>query len=449
MPVKKPAKKPAFKPEKQLNLLDKPARLPDKRLPMLHAWEEATVKSIKPYDQNPRINQPVELVADSLQEFGWASPIVVDENFVIICGHTRFKAAQTLGLTHVPYIRADGWTEAQVKAFRVMDNQAASVAEWDPAFLNLELRDLDELGYTSNSLGFTDDELAKITGDAIKTLEPEAATGDADDSPDADEENPPITVIHDVYQIGPHRLRCGDSTSLDDVTDLMAGQEADMVFTDPPYNVAYEGKKVKRKAIINDNINNFGEFLNDVFANLYISVKPGSALYVSYSNREADSFRDAVRDAVRDAGFTLKQTIAWIKNHFVLGRLDYHCQYEPIIYGWKPDGDGQAHRWYGDRNKSDVWQFDKPQKSVEHPTMKPVALVEYAITNSSQSGELVLDLFGGSGTTMVAAQQTGRIAYLMELDPKYCDVILKRMLNLWPTLPVTRNGEAFSLPDVA
>jgi DNA modification methylase len=442
-PVKKPASKPVKKAEKQLTLL--PAeRMPVKKLPMLHPWDECTVKSIREYDQNPRKNQPVDLVVESLLEFGWMQPITVDDQYVIICGHTRFKAAKALKLTHVPVLVADGWPDEKVKKYRILDNQSAGLAEWDAACLKLELVELEALGVTSDSMGFSDELLAKITGEAIKTLEPEAASGDVDDAPDADEANPPFTQLGDLYEIGPHRLLCGDSTSLDAVNDLMADQLADMVFTDPPYNVAYVGKTSKKLKIQNDEMaqGDFDQFLQQALANACVSAREGAPIYVAH----ADTQGVAKRDALVSAGFELKQVLIWRKNQIVLGRQDYHWQHEPILYGWKP---GAAHTWLGGRNQSTVWDMAKPQRNGEHPTMKPVELVEKAINNSCEAEGRVLDLFGGSGTTMVAAQQTGRVANLMELDPKYCDVIVKRMAKLWPNLPVTLNGEPFALPETA
>ena len=371
------------------------------------------MKDIKPYEKNPRNNDnAVDKVAESIKQFGFKVPIVIDKDDVIIAGHTRYKAAQRLGLTEVPCIKADDLTPEQVKAFRLADNKVAEFSEWDFDLLQEELDAL--LDFDMSEFGFEE-------------IEVEILPTEQDDIvPDAPKE--PKAKLGDVYQLGEHRLVCGDTTMIDDIKKLMQDEVADMIFTDPPYNVNY-GSTMKDsiryhagslggRKIMNDNLGDgFGQFLTDSLSNMMMHCK-GSA-YVCMSSSELHT----LYNSFIEAGGKWSTFIIWAKNTFTLGRADYQRQYEPILYGWNAE---QKHYWCGDRNQSDVWEYNKPVKNDLHPTMKPVELVERAILNSSKKGDIVLDGFGGSGSTLIAAEKTGRKARLMELDPKFVDVIIQR-----------------------
>lgn len=377
---------------------------------------QVALDKIKPYDKNPRINDnAVPYVANSIQEFGFKVPIVVDANYVIIGGHTRYKAAQQLGLETVPVVVASDLTEAQVKAFRLADNKVAEIAVWDDTLLDAELKELDEIfSFDMDPFGFSSD-------DGVE----EGPTGDDDDF-DADKELEsivdPVAKIGDVWILGNHRLMCGDSTDVEAVAKMMGGVKARMVFTDPPWNVAYG----KQRSILNDSMTTeqFHDFMNGIFSSMKIASEPGTPTYVVMSAQEWGN----LMLSLKDNGYHWSSTIIWAKDTLVLSRKDYHTQYEPIWYGWE-DSASRLHS-VEDRKQSDLWQIPRPKKSEEHPTMKPVELVERAINNSSNPGDVVLDLFGGSGTTIIASENTGRLGRSMELDPKYVDVIVKRWQNL-------------------
>lgn len=375
-----------------------------------------------PYARNPRRNeQAIAKVAASIKEYGFRQPIVVDEEMVIIAGHTRLQAAQQLGLTKVPVHTATGLTATQVKAYRLADNRTAQEAEWDDELLGLELGELAEQGFDLDLTGFDGDELEKLLAEID-----EGGLTDDDDVPEAPET--PVSKPGDVWVLGNHRVICGDSTNAAVLDTLLDGQLVDMVFTDPPYNVNYGdtakdkirtkgGAKAGRK-IMNDNLGNeFEAFLTDACANMLRVTK--GALYICMSSSELDT----LQSAFRASGGKWSTFIIWAKNTFTLGRSDYQRQYEPILYGWK---EGNDHYWCGARDQGDVWFFNKPQKNDLHPTMKPVELVCQAVKNSSKSKDIVLDSFGGSGSTLIACEKLGRYARLIELDPAYCDVIVKR-----------------------
>jgi DNA modification methylase len=368
--------------------------------------EQIQLATLIPYINNSRTHsdEQVAQIAASIKEFGFNNPILVDKGNSIIAGHGRLQAARKLGLTEVPCVRLEHLTETQRKAYIIADNRLALNAGWDNELLTIELNELLADGFALEILGFDSDELKTL----LDPLEPTEGLVDEDQVPEVPEE--PKTKPGDIYQLGRHRLMCGDSTSIDAVEKLMDGQKADMVFTDPPYGVDYKG-------INNDSKDGLEDLLRGVFGNYFAVSKSGAAIYCFHSDRCADIFHTIFREF-----FHFSSMIIWAKNSLTLSQTDYQSQHEPCLYGWMNNG---SHSWYSDRKQTSVWRFDK-EKVVGHTTPKPVALVEKAITNSSKGGDLVIDLFGGSGSTMIAAEKQGRCTRLMELDPKYCDVIVKR-----------------------
>lgn len=370
------------------------------------------IDEVIPYENNPRNNdEAVAYVAESIKQCGYCSPIIIDEDNVILCGHTRLKALKQLGYKEVECVRKSGMTDEQKKKYRILDNKTAEVAEWNFDLLEEELKDLD---FGDFDFGF--DDMPELS-------EPVEIT--EDEVPEVDDKSEPITKPGDIWQLGKHRLMCGDSTDASAVAALMNGKEADLLLTDPPYNVAYESKTDDALTMENDKMGSdeFYDFLTSAFSAAVEVLKAGGAFYIWHADVNGLDFRLALKAS----GLTLRQTLIWNKNAITLGRQDYQWKHEPCFYGWK---DGAGHNWYSDRCQTTVLDFNKPTRNGEHPTMKPVELFAYQIQNSTKKGEAVLDLFGGSGTTIIACEQTGRIGYSMELDPKYCDVIIKRYENL-------------------
>jgi DNA modification methylase len=379
--------------------------------------EQIQLATLIPYINNSRTHsdEQVAQIAASIKEFGFNNPILVDKDSGIIAGHGRLQAARKLGLTEVPCVRLEHLTETQRKAYIIADNRLALNAGWDNELLTIELNELLADGFALEILGFDSDELKTL----LDPLEPTEGLVDEDHVPEVPEE--PKTKPGDIYQLGRHRLMCGDSTSIDAVEKLMDGQKADMVFTDPPYNVAYEGKTKEALTIKNDSMGDdqFRQFLRDAFTAADMVMKPGSVFYIWHADSEGYNFRGACKDS----GWTIRQCLIWQKDTMVMGRQDYHWKHEPCLYGWK---DGAAHLWATDRKQTTLIQCKRPKRNDIHPTMKPVELMEYQMLNNTKGQDIVLDLFGGSGSTMIAAEKTGRIGRIMELDPKYCDVIVKR-----------------------
>ncbi|WP_288557754.1 DNA modification methylase [uncultured Lactobacillus sp.] len=369
--------------------------------------ESRSIDEITPYENNPRNNdQAVGAVANSIKEFGWQQPIVVDKNMIIIVGHTRYKAAKKLGLTKVPVVIAANLSDEQAKAYRLADNKSGELADWDEDLLTDELGGIDDIDMSD--FGFDDLE------------DPDAE--DAKDD-DFDEEPPeePKSKLGQVFKLGRHRLMCGDSTNAVDVQKLMGGVQADLLLTDPPYNVGYTGKQKSKMTIKNDrqSEDDFYKFLSATFKNAKDNMKSGAAYYVWYASSEAANFNLALNNN----GLKVREELIWSKNQMVMGRQDYQWQHEPCLYGWNEDG---THSWYSDRKQTTILRFDKPQRADLHPTMKPIPLFDYQIKNSTKSGDIVLDLFGGSGTSIMACEQDNRTCYTMEYDPKYVDVIIDR-----------------------
>jgi DNA modification methylase len=368
--------------------------------------EQRPIEALIPYINNSRkhSDEQVAQIAASIKEFGWTNPILVDGDNGLIAGHGRLLAARKLGMAKVPVIELDHLSENQKKALIIADNKLALNSDWDNNLLMIELQELDSEDFDLSVLGFDQDELDAF----LNPIEPTTGLTDEDAVPDVPEE--PKTKLGDVYILGNHRLMCGDSTSIDAVEKLMDGNKADMVFTDPPYGVDYKG-------INNDSRDGLEDLLRGVFANYITTAKSGASIYCFHSDRCADVFHKVFREF-----FHFSSMIIWSKNSLTLSQTDYQSQHEPCLYGWMNNG---SHFWYSDRKQTSVWQFDK-ERVIGHTTPKPVALVEKAINNSSKGGDLVIDLFGGSGSTMIAAEKVGRCSRIMELDPKYCDVIVKR-----------------------
>ncbi|MES9843215.1 MAG: site-specific DNA-methyltransferase [Candidatus Sedimenticola sp. 6PFRAG5] len=384
----------------------------------IESVEHWSLQRLIPYARNARTHDEgqVSQIAGSIAEFGFVNPILVGDDNIIIAGHGRLLAAQQLGLEKVPVIVLGHLTEAQRRALVIADNKIAENAGWNEELLQLELAELRDLDFDLDLIGFSDEEL-----DALLESEPEAGLTEDDAVPEIEAQA--VSRTGDLWILGEHRLLCGDATSADDMAMLMDSQLADMVFTDPPYNVDYgnsakDKMRGKDRRILNDNLGEgFYGFLRAALANL-LEVTKG-ACYIAMSSSELDT----LQQAFRDAGGKWSTFIIWAKNTFTLGRSDYQRQYEPILYGWR---EGSEHFWCGARDQGDVWFFNKPAKNDLHPTMKPVELVERAVRNSSKSRDIILDPFGGSGSTLIACEKSGRQARLIELDPKYVDVIIRR-----------------------
>ncbi len=375
------------------------------------AVEYRPIDQLIPYARNARSHsdRQVAEIAASIRTFGWTTPVLVDGDNGVIAGHGRLLAARKLGQGSVPVIELSGLSEADKRAYILADNKLALNAGWDEDLLAAEVADLDALGVDLGLAGFAEAEV----GSLLDRFHTGTGMSFADDAPPLPDE--PVTRAGDVWLLGEHRLVCGDALSADDVGRALDGRLADMIFTDPPYNVDYAGKAGR---IANDNLGSaFGTFLRTA-CDIMLPVTKG-AIYICMSSSELTR----LKDAFEGAGGHWSTTIIWSKTAFTLGRSDYQRQYEPILYGWPQ---GNSHYWCGARDQGDVWVFPKPRVNDLHPTMKPVALVEQAIRNSSKSRDIVLDPFAGSGTTLMAAEALGRQAALVELDPGYCDVIVQR-----------------------
>lgn len=384
--------------------------------------QKIKIESLKPAEYNPRKDlkpedEEYQKIKKSITEFGYVAPVIVNSNMTVIGGHQRLKVLKELGYTEVECVVVD-LDQKKEKALNIALNKISG--DWDNDKLEELLAELKQTDIDMDITGFSFDEVDEILKDITGSKEDDF---DLDQALDEIEE--PISKRGDVWVLGKNRLMCGDSTQKEDVIHLMNSQEADMLLTDPPYNVDYEGKTSEALKIENDNMSEteFYNFLLDSFKNMFDSIKYGGSAYVFHADTEGLNFRNAFKSC----GFKLAQCLVWVKNTFVMGRQDYQWRHEPILYGWKP---GAGHYFVDNRKQSTVLEFDKPSRNAEHPTMKPVDLLVYLIKNSSKENDLILDLFGGSGSTLIAAEQTQRRCYTMELDPKYCDVIIKRWENL-------------------
>jgi DNA modification methylase len=400
--------------------------------------EHWPIDKLLPYVRNARqhSDEQIAQIAASIAEFGFVNPILTGVDGVLVAGHGRLAAARKLGLPTVPVVVLDHLTPTQRRALVLADNRLAELATWDDALLRIELEALQDDGFDLDLTGFDADALAELLADEEPQIE--GRTED-DAAPDVPEE--PVSRQGDVWRLGPHRLVCGDATTAEAYARLFPdGGLADMVFTDPPYNVDYEGKTQKKLKIGNDALGGkFYEFLRDACKNILAVTK--GAVYICMSCAELHT----LHRAFTEAGGHWSTFIIWAKNTFTLGRSDYQRQYEPILYGWP---EGATRHWCGDRDQGDVWQIKKPAKNDLHPTMKPVELVERAIRNSSRPGDVVLDPFGGSGTTLIAAEKAGRVARLIELDPKYADVIVRRWQD-WTGRQATREADGLAFDQAA
>ena len=364
-----------------------------------------SIDSLLPYIRNSRTHsdEQVAQIAASIKEFGFTNPVLIDGDNGIIAGHGRVLAARKLGIGEVPCITLDYLTDAQKRAYVIADNKLALNAGWDEEMLRVEFAELEGLGFDLELTGFSLDEIGALEPDVV-----EEGLTDEDAVPEVQAE--PVSKLGDVWVLGKHRVMCGDSTSIDAVETLTQGQKVDMVFTDPPYGVDYKGIK-------NDDRSGLEDLLRSAFGNFLVAAKSGASIYVFHSDRCADIFHKVFREF-----FHFSSMIIWAKNSLTLSQTDYQSMHEPCLYGWMDNG---KHAWHSDRKQTSVWRFDK-ERVEGHTTPKPVELVAKAINNSSKGGDAVIDLFGGSGSTLIACEKTGRHARLMELDPKYCDVIVKR-----------------------
>jgi DNA modification methylase len=380
-----------------------------------------------PYARNPRTHsdEQVGQIAASIKEFGWLVPAVVDAENVLIAGHGRILAAQKLGLDKVPTVDGSHLTPAQVQAFRIAENKLALNAGWDEELLKIELGDLMEADYGIDFTGFSDEEISKLIG------EPLAGNTDPDATPEPLPD--PVSEKGDIWILGPHRVMCGDATSDDDADRLMAREKAAMIFADPPYGVSYAAKNEFLNAIGRGNRiqtpiekdhespEEMADFWEAAFTTTYASMADGASYYVT--GPQGGDLLLLLLQSLRASGLDLRHMLIWAKNNHVLGRADYNYKHEPIIYGWKG---GAGHEFYGSPSETSLWEINKPHKSDLHPTMKPVELVERALNNSSKVGDSILDPFGGSGTTLIACERLSRVCRMMEIDPRYCDVIVRR-----------------------
>ncbi|WP_238594982.1 site-specific DNA-methyltransferase, partial [Pseudolactococcus reticulitermitis] len=401
-------------------------------------FEKVRIEKLIPYARNARTHSKEQILQlrSSIREFGFINPVIVDKDLNLIAGHGRILAAKEEGIEKVPCIFVEHLTEAQKRAYILADNRLAMNAGWDDEMLAIELSELQDDDFDLSLLGFADSELNQLLmGDDAQ---------DDDFDVDAELERPTFSKTGDIWQLGNHRVICGDSTKAETFEKLMEGKKANLTITDPPYNVNYEGTAGKIK---NDNLDNevFYNFLYDAFSCMQDVMAIDSSIYVFHADTEGLNFRKAFVAA----GFYLSGTCIWKKQSFVLGRSPYQWQHEPVLFGWKKKG---KHQWYTGRKESTIWEFDKPTKNSEHPTMKPIPLLAYPIINSSMSNCIVLDPFGGSGSTLIACEQTDRICYMVEPDEKFVDVIVKRyveQVGTSDTVTLERDGETCKYDEVA
>lgn len=404
-------------------------------------FEQVQIDRLVPFARNARIHSKEQILQlrSSLREFGFVSPVIVDRDLNIIAGHGRVAAAKAEGLTEVPCVFAEHLTDAQKRAYILADNRLALSAGWDEELLALEFGELKDLGFDLELTGFDLGEIEKLF---------------AGDNPDVEDDDFDLTAAleeaafvlpGDMWTLGRHRLICGDATDPNTIKKLMGGRKANLVLTDPPYNVSFEsanGLKIKNDSM---KAEQFYEFLFSAFRNLADHLEPGGSAYIFHADTEGENFRRAFREA----GFHLSGTCIWVKDSFVMGRSPYQWQHEPILYGWLKTG---SHKWYAGRSEATIWNFAKPKRNADHPTSKPLDLLAYPIRNSTQANGIVLDTFGGSGSTLIACEQADRICHMLELDEKYASVILRRYAefkqNGGADITCERDGETFAFADL-
>ena len=404
---------------------------------------QVKIDQLIPYANNSRTHsdEQVAQVAASIKEFGFTNPVLIDVEKGIIAGHGRVLAARKLGMDEVPCIELAHLTKSQKRAYIIADNKLALNSGWDDEMLKLEFEQLESEGFAVELTGFSADEIAALFPEEVEGLTDEDAVPEVPINP--------VTKLGDVWLLGKHRVMCGSSTVITDMEKLVNERQVDMWLTDPPYNVAYgadaafknkgDGGARIEKTILNDDMSdeNFRQFLRDAFVTADTVMKLGAVFYIWHSDTEGFNFRGACQDA----GWTVRQCLIWKKSSLVMGRQDYQWKHEPCLYGWK---DGAGHLWSADRKQTTILEFDKPSRNGEHPTMKPVELFEYQMLNNTKGGDIVLDSFGGSGTTIIAAEKNGRVGYAMEPDPKYVDVIVKRWQEFTgKTAMLESTGESF------
>ncbi len=396
------------------------------------------LEKLVPYANNARTHsaEQINKLRSSLREFGFINPVIIDRDYGVIAGHGRILAAKEEGIREIPCVFADHLTEAQKKAYIIADNRMAMDAGWDEELLRVEIEALQAEAFDLSFTGFDEKELSDLFKD-------DADVHEDDFDVEAELKQPVITKAGDVWTLGRHRLVCGDSTKAETFALLMGDRKANLVITDPPYNVNYEGSAGKIK---NDNMADdaFYQFLLAAFQNTEAVMADDASIYVFHADTEGLNFRRAFADA----GFRLSGACIWKKQSLVLGRSPYQWQHEPILFGWKKKG---RHQWYTGRKESTIWEFDKPKKNGDHPTMKPIPLLAYPIMNSSMSNTLVMDPFGGSGSTLIACEQTDRSCYTIELDEKFCDVIVKRYIEQIGSadgVSVRRDGLTYQYSEV-
>lgn len=396
------------------------------------------IGKLVPYQNNARTHSPAQInkLRSSLREFGFINPVIIDRDYGVIAGHGRILAAKEEGITEVPCVFADHLTEAQKKAYIIADNRMAMDAGWDEELLRVEIEALRAENFDPLLTGFDEKELSKLFDDGLDAKED-------DFDVEAELQKPTFSKPGDVWTLGRHRLVCGDSTKAETYETLLGDTKANLIITDPPYNVNYEGSAGKIK---NDNMasEKFYQFLLDAFSCMEKVLADDGSIYVFHADTEGLNFRRAFADA----GFYLSGCCIWKKQSLVLGRSPYQWQHEPVLYGWKKKG---KHQWYTGRKESTIWEFDKPKKNGDHPTMKPIPLLAYPIMNSSMSNAVVLDPFGGSGSTLIACEQTDRICRTIELDEKFCDVIVRRYIEQVGSeenVSVLRDGTEYKFSEV-
>jgi len=404
-------------------------------------FEKVDISKLVPYARNARTHSKEQILQlrSSLREFGFVNPIICDHEYNIIAGHGRVLAAKAEGMAEIPCVFVEHLTDVQKKAYILADNRLALNAGWDDELLALEFADLKELGFDTELTGFDASEIEKLFASEGNEIQ--------DDGFDltAALEEAAFVLPGDVWTLGRHRLICGDATDADTVKSLMDGRKANLVLTDPPYNVAFEsasGLKIKNDSMKADK---FYDFLYAAFRNLADNLEGGGSAYIFHADTEGENFRRAFREA----GFHLSGSCIWVKDSFVMGRSPYQWQHEPILYGWLKTG---THKWYAGRSEATIWNFPKPKRNSDHPTSKPLDLLAYPIKNSSQPNGIVLDTFGGSGSTLIACEQVDRICCMLELDEKYASVILRRYAelkqNVGEDILCERNGETLRYADL-